>query len=526
LLTKLPTKPDALESGVVVVGAGSAGAALAGRLAERGRSVTLLEAGPDWHSEDWLPELRHPSPEIFAWKVDVRPPEGYFWPGLRATRMAGRPATLYVRGRGLGGTSAINGLVVIRPPLEEFDDWEIPGWSAADVLPYFVRLEDDIDYGDAPYHGRGGPTPVVRRPESAWGSMDEVLASAALEVGHPEAPDHNAPGSFGVSRTAMNVRMGVRVTTNDGYLEPVRNRGNLRVVCDALADVVLFRGDRAIGVAARTGNERREFRAENVVLCAGAAATPAILQRSGVGPAGLLGSLGIPIVANLPVGVGIQDHVGFWLSVELESGRTARNGARGNCTLRYSSGEPGSGVGDLLMVSANPLSSAPNEGALGVKLARCFSRGSLAIETRDPDASPAIRLNLLEHVRDRVLARHALRDALELLRAGSVARRVAAVRDRYGAELDRAMTDDEIDAWLDRNALDTAHLSGGARLGAAGDPHAVVDTCGRVLGTSGLWVADMSIAPTVPRANTHLTAVMFGERIADAISPIRIEANR
>ena len=256
------------------------------------------------------------------------------------------------------------------------------------------------------------------------------------------------------------------------------------------------------------------------MLSAGAASTPAILQRSGVGPAPLLRSLDIEVVADLPVGAGIQDHVGFWLSVELANGRTARNGARGNCTLRYSSGEPGSGVGDLMLVSANPVPAEPGEGAVGVKLAQCFSRGMLGIRSRDPFVPPAIDLNLLSDERDRVLARRAFRDGLDLLRAGVAAARVVTVRDRHGKEVGRGASSREIDTWLEANAYDTAHLSGGARLGAPGDPHAVVDPAGRVLGTTGLWVADMSLAPTVPRANTHLTAIMFGERIADNLVAI------
>ncbi len=502
---------------MLVVGAGSAGAALAARLAERGRDVTLVEAGFDWRSEDLIDELRRPSPEIFAWKVGGRMPDGYSWPELVASRMPGREPAPYLRGKGLGGTSAINGLVAIRPPLEEFDDWDCAGWGSADVLPYFVRLEDDIDFGDEPYHGRGGPTPVVRRPESAWGSADELLATAALDAGHASTPDHNAPGAFGVSHTAMNLRMGVRVTTNDGYLEPLRNRANLEIVCETLVDRVLVEGGRAVGVRAWSLGEWHELRAAEVVLCAGAAATPAILQRSGVGPAALLRSLEIPVVADLPVGEGIQDHVGFWLSVELRAGRSARNGARGNCVLRYSSGSDGSGAGDLIMVSANPLPGEPGEGAIGVKLAQCFSRGTLEIAGRDPLAPPAIQLNLLADERDRALARRALRDALELLRTPRQRGEIVAVRDQHGVPFPDAMTDAEVDAWLLRNAYDTAHLSCGARLGDAGDPRAVVDESGGVLGVPGLRAADMSIVPTVPRANTHLAAIMVGELVADRV---------
>lgn len=426
-----------------------------------------------------------------------------------------------MRGRGLGGTSAINGLVVIRPPLEEFDDWVrlgCDGWGPGDVLPAFVRAEDDVDYGDADGHGRGGPTPVVRRTESAWGACDHVLATAALEDGHAWSPDHNAPGAFGVSRTAMNIRMGVRVTTNDGYLEPARERRNLCIVGNAHVDRVLFAGTTAVGVRAALAGEWQELHAQHVVVCAGAAATPAILQRSGVGPPQVLRPLEIPVVVDLPVGVGMQDHAGFWLSVGLREGFTARNGARGNCTLRYTSGTPGFGAGDLLMVSANPLAFDPETGAVGVKLTQVHSRGSLAITSRDPAAPPSIEIGLLTDERDLTLGRRALRDALRLLRGRAAAAMVTGVRDREGTALSGAMPDVEVDAWLRGLATDTSHLSCGARMGDPRAPSTVVDPRCRVLGTDGLSVADMSVAPVVPRANTHFTAVMIGERAADLLT--------
>lgn len=505
------------EAEFLVVGAGSSGAAVAGRLAQRGRDVTLLEAGPDWRADSCLPELRYPNPDIFAWKVGGLCPPDYAWPGLEAVRHAGEAPRPYLRGRGLGGTSTINGLVVVRPPVEEFAAWPT-GWRWDDVLPCFIRSEDDLDFAQAAYHGRGGPTPICRQPVTAWGTTDHLLAEAAAEAGHAWSPDHNAPHATGVSCSAMNLRHGVRVTTNDGYLEPQRERPNLRVVGDALVDRVRFDGAAATGVRARIDGTWRVIPARHVVLCAGAAASPAILQRSGIGPAALLRSLGIPVIADTPVGVGVQDHVGFWLGLGLGPAQRASTGARGNCTLRYTSGTDGFGPNDLLMISANPRSDDPTTGALGVKLAQCHSRGSLRIVDPDPEASPHIELNLLADPRDRELGRRALRDAVGLLTDTATARRsVREVTGRDGAALPDLGDDADVDAWLRRFATDTSHLSGGARIGEAGDPRAVVDPQGRVKGTQGLSVADMSIAPAVPRANTHLTAVMVGERTADLL---------
>lgn len=507
----------------VVVGTGSAGAALAGRLAERGAEVLLLEAGPEWRSEAAPADVRVPPADVFAWKVSGRAPAAFTWPDVLVRRFDDTPPEPYVRGRGLGGTSAINGLVVIRPPIEEFDEWAAAGcvgWSAADVLPRFARLEDDLDFGDEPWHGRGGPTPVVRREDAAWGAGDHVLADAAFAAGHAWEPDHNRPGAFGVSRTALNIRLGVRWTTNDGYLEPVRSRPGFRVLGDALVDRVLVDAGRATGVVARIDGAATTIDAGTVVIAAGAASSPGILQRSGIGPGPLLGRLGIPVVADLPVGHGMQDHLGFWVSLGLADRGTAPTGARGNVTLRYSSGLPDSASGDLLLVAANPLPDEPDHVAIGVKLGRVHSTGSFEITAPDVDAPADIRIGLLRDARDRDLARRAVRDAVALFTSPAVAGRVAAVRDRDGGPLAPGMTDAEIDALLRRVARDTSHLSGGARMGDPADATTVVGPDARVLGIPNLVVADLSIAPWVPRANTHLTAIMIGERIADLLLPV------
>jgi choline dehydrogenase len=416
----------------------------------------------------------------------------------------------------MGGTSSLNGLVTVRPPDDEFAHWEAmgcTGWGWDEVLPIFRRLENDLDYGSQPYHGRGGPVPVVRRQRSEWGSGDRLLADAAFAAGHGWEPDYHRPGTLGVSRTASNIHLGVRVTAYDGYVEPWRGEGRITVAAGVTASRVIVRGSRATGVeTVDPAGAVRVTEGDHVVLAGGAAATPGILQRSGIGPSGLLDALSIPLVADLPVGDGIQDHVGFWLQLAQDDARPAANGARGNTTLRYSSNLPHSRPGDLLIVAANPIAPGSAEVAFGVKLAHCLSRGTSRVVSRDPGAAADIRMNLLGDAGDRALARQALRSSVDML-----APHTTAVRDRNGEVVDVGWSDAETDAWLRASARDTSHLTGGARMGDADEDTTVVDPRLRVLGVEGLTVADLSVCPIVPRANTYLTAVMIGERAADFI---------
>jgi len=491
----------------VIIGAGSAGCVLAARLSASGKhSVLLLEAGPD-HPVDRLP------PEI---RSGWQPTSSHDW-GYVGESGDGVPAIELWRGKLVGGCSATNATVALRGRPADFDAWAAlgnPGWAFDDVLPVFCSLENDFDFA-GPWHGSDGPLPIRRYQPPEWVAGQAEFAEACAAEGHDDAADHNAPGAVGIGPVPVNTVDGLRRSTSLAYLAAARSRQNLTVRSEMLVDRIALDAGRAVGV--RLASTGETIAAHHVVLSAGAYGSPAILWRSGIGPAADLRALGIAVRHDLPgVGDRLCDHPR--MGMRFAAPRTALGQPGPGCQVLLTMASPGARDGHDLHLFPWSISEAGDSptGArftLHVALMTPLSRGRVRLRSPDPAVKPVIEVGWLSDGADlpRLLA--GVRAARRLAAQPSL----AAIALRELTPGPTAESDVELGASVRANLGTYFHPVGTCAMGPVDDAAAVVDARGAVHGVEGLWVVDASIMPTIPAANTQLATIMLAERCARSL---------
>lgn len=525
----------------IVIGSGSGGGVVAARLSENGKyTVACLEAGTRGDRYIWT------RPPVGGGMMIEDPEVNWCQYAQPNPDLSGR--RVYVaRGKILGGSSAINGLIFNRGQRLDYDAWErmgCTGWSYQDVLPWFKKLES-TDIGTDEYRGRTGPMKVTVASKTS--PFYDLYIQSAQAVGLPLNPDYSGETQYGVAMAQINVWKGLRQSTATQYLRPARKRRNLSILTGAHVTSLIFEGKRCVGVRYRCEGEARELRAtKEVILCAGTIGSPQLLELSGVGQPELLAQHGIPLLQALPgVGENLRDHYGpsmqwkfnrkglslsdrgrGWRLVrEVLSYIVTRKGfiSQGLATLRvFTKSHERIEQADIALL-VNPfmievrnkkrLMSPVNGFFAFVQVQRPESCGSTHIQSADPFADPLIHYNFLATEKDQRTGIMAVRRAREIAAAPPLA-------DVIAEELQpgpQVQSDADILAFLRKSGNTTYHPVGTCKMGPAQDPQAVVDPRLRVHGIAGLRIADCSIMPMIISGNTSIPAMMIGERCSDMV---------
>ncbi len=520
----------------IVVGAGSAGSVLANRLSANPRhKVLVLEAGRESHPWSRIPVgfarlINNPAAN---WLYSSEPDEG-----------TGQRRIPIPRGKLLGGSSSINGMVFVRGQSQDYDQWAQlgnRGWSYREVLPIFRDMESYQGTGDEEYRGRDGPLKVSENFET--GPLYDALIKAAGEIGIPYTKDYNGAKQDGIGMTQMTIRGGRRMSTAVCYLDPARSRPNLTIQAHAHTECLLLEGSRCVGVRYTVDGQHREARAnKEVVVSTGSINSPQLLELSGIGNPDVLQALGIEVRHALKgVGENLRDHYSprmKW-TVPASLGMTYNDKARGlgmvKQALRYALthkgllGLPASPVRAYVRtrpgldapdaaISWIPFLSDPNfrlakqSGVTAImNILRSESTGSIHVTSKSPRTPPAVRFNFMTAQLDRDVTLEAMRITRRIMTAPAM-RGIVTDEMTPGVNI---QSDDELLDWVKKNAETTYHPVGTCKMGS--DPMAVVDDQLRVHGMQGLRVADASIMPTLTSGNTNAPSIMIGEKASRMI---------
>ena len=506
---------------VIVVGGGSAGCTIATRLSEDpARSVLLLEAGPDYPDFDQLPDDLKLGNNV--WLSAYGP---HNW-GYTAQMTAEQPSLTIPRGKATGGSSAVNGQVLFRGIPEDYDRWAESGndeWGFTKVLPYFNKLETDLDFG-GDFHGSTGPVPVRRYPRSEWLPYAKAFEQSCVAEGYAIDEDMNHPESTGISPRARNTIDGVRMSMALNYLDMARHRLNFTIRANVTVRRILFEGNRAVGIEAESGGEVFNVEGAEVIVSSGSVASPQLLMLSGIGPAEHLRSFGINVIQDLPgVGQNLRDHPSAAVLFKATGDKPDVQAPMIQVGLRYtvegSSLRNDMQLSPLLMTSEHrpanvEIDDSENYIGVSASLQLALGKGELKLQSTDPHIQPFLNYNYYEDEEDLRRMREAIKLAI----------RVAAQPAYASLLLERVIptdadlaSDEALNDWLRRNSGTTHHISSTCKMGPDSDPMAVVDQYLKVKGIVGLRVADASIMPDCIRANTNATTIMIGEKVSDFI---------